>query len=225
MNARQCITMGRRDPGPDVTAGDALRRAQALSVPTRVAVLDELRRSAQPMSAGDLAAVVGVHRTAVRQHLTVLADVGLVAAETVPPSGRGRPKSVFRALADPDPYQHLALMLSDAVAHGLTPREAGHRHGERVAPSPEGPLATLVGETTRLGFRPSVRDRGKGVQEVVLHACPFADVAAVNAAAICGLHRGIAEGVLARAGGLEVVDLHVADPHKAGCRLVTRPAT
>ncbi|MEN9646179.1 MAG: hypothetical protein RL238_2848 [Actinomycetota bacterium] len=208
-----------------MTDGDALRRAQALAVPTRVAVLDALRRRDEPMTAAQLAAVIGVHHTAVRQHLAVLAEVGLVAAETLPPAGRGRPKSVYRALTDPDPYQHLSLMLADAVSLGLTPREAGHRHGERVTPSPDGPLATLVGETTRLGFRPTVRDRGKGVQEVVLHTCPFADVAAVNAAAICGLHRGIAEGVLARTGGLEVVDLHVADPHKAGCRLVTRPAT
>lgn len=194
-------------------------------MPTRVAVLEELRRSEVALTAAQLAAVIGVHHTAVRQHLAVLAEVGLVASETLPPSGRGRPTSAYRALVDPDPYQHLARMLADAVAHGLTPREAGHLHGERVVPSPDGPLATLVGETTRLGFRPTVRDRGKGVQEVVLHTCPFAEVAAANPAAICGLHRGIAEGVLARTGGLEVVDLHVADPHKAGCRLVTRPTT
>ncbi len=208
-----------------MTDGDALRRARALAVPTRVAVLEELRRSDRPMTAAHLAAVIGVHHTAVRQHLAVLADVGLVASETLPPSGRGRPTSVFRALVDPDPYQHLAHMLADAATHGLTSREAGFRHGERVAPSTDGPLATLVAETTRLGFRPTVRDRGKGVQEVVLQTCPFAEVAAANPAAICGLHRGIAEGVLARTGGLEVVDLHVADPHRAGCRLVTRIVT
>lgn len=215
--------MGRRSSGHDVTGGDALRRARALAVPTRVAVLDELRRSPAPMTAAALAEVIGVHHTAVRQHLAVLAEAGLVAGDTLPPDGRGRPRTVYRVLADPQPYQHLALMLSDAVTQGLTPQEAGHLHGERVVPSPDGPLATLVGETTRLGFHPTVRDRGKGVQEVVLHVCPFAEVAAANADAICGLHRGIAEGVLARAGGLEVVDLHVADPHKAGCRLITRP--
>ena len=83
-------------------------------------------------------------------------------------------------------------------------------------------MATLRGETERLGFRPRVRDRGNGTHELVLAACPFAESPRCAPATVCDLHRGIAEGVCERSGGLEVVDLHVADPHRGGCRLVVR---
>jgi predicted ArsR family transcriptional regulator len=202
--------------------GDALRRAKALAAPTRVAVLEHLRRAGRPCAAQEVADALGVHHTAVRQHLTLLVEAGLVGPVPMPPQGRGRPKVLYRALADPDPYQHLALMLSEVISEGFTPRTAGHRQGLAVEPSPAGPLATLFGETERLGFRPRVRDRGHGTHELLLAACPFAEVAAVAPATVCDLHRGIAEGVCERSGGLEVVDLHVADPHRGGCRLVVQ---
>lgn len=166
--------------------------------------------------------MVGVHHTAVRQHLTVLGDAGLVAAVPQRPEGRGRPRIAYRALTDPQPYQHLATALADAVQSGRTAREAGHLHGAKVEPSPAGPIATLRDETERLGFRPRLRARGQGRHELVLDACPFADVAAVSPAVVCELHLGLAEGVLSRSGDVEVVELKVADPHRGGCRFTLR---
>jgi len=202
--------------------GDALRRAKALSTPTRVAVYDHLRRADALVTPQELAALLGVHHTAIRQHLTVLADAGLVASEAFPPSGRGRPRIGYRTAMDPEPYVLLAATLAAAVTDGITAREAGRRQGMTVRPSVEGPLATLRDETQRLGFRPRVRERRSGDVDIVLDACPFADVAAHAPETICQLHRGIAEGVAERTGGLRIVDLHVAEPHHGGCRLVTR---
>lgn len=200
--------------------GDALRRAKALSAPTRVELLAVLRRSGEPLTAQELAEGLGVHHTAVRQHLVVLADVGLVAAVPQAPQGRGRPKMGYRALVDPDPYQHLSLMLASAAAEGISAREAGRRFGGAVAPSPDGGVATLRVEAERLGFQPRVRPRTAGVCEIVLDRCPFAEVAAVSPEAVCDLHRGLAEGIAAATGEIEILDLHVADPRRGGCRLV-----
>ena len=216
--------MERRPAAVDVgvSGGDALRRARALGAPTRVAVLDALRLAAGPLTPQDLAAAVGVHHTAVRQHLAVLADAGLVAAVPLAPAGRGRPRVAYRPLADPQPYQQLATALIGAVAAGGAARQAGAAHGAKVSPSPRGALATLFHETERLGFQPHVRSRGQGRHELILGACPFADVAAISPDVVCDLHMGLAEGIVARAGGIEVTGLKVADPHRGGCRFTLR---
>lgn len=215
--------MGRPPTPREAPEGDALRRARALAAPTRLAVLELLRGADEPLTPQRLATRLGVHHTAVRQHLVVLAEAGMVEAVRLPAEGRGRPRVAYRPLGDPDPYQRLSAMLADAVGAGLTPREAGRRHGLEVTPLAEGAVATLLAETDRLGFRPRVRD-ARGRLELVLETCPFADVAASSPQVVCDLHRGIAEGIVERTGGLEIVDLRAADPHTAGCRLITRPS-
>ncbi len=147
----------------------------------------------------------------------------MVEGVQLPAQGRGRPRVAYRALGDPDPYLRLSSMLADAVSEGLSPREAGRRHGLDVTPLAEGAIATLLAETERLGFRPRVRG-GRGRLELVLDACPFAEVAAVAPQVVCDLHLGIAEGIAERTGDLEIVALRAADPHTAGCRLITRPS-
>lgn len=215
--------MGRPPANSDVPDGDALRRARALAVPTRRSILELLSDSGEPITPQALAAVLGMHHTAVRQHLVVLVAAGMVEAVQLAPEGRGRPRVAYRRLGDPDPYVHLSTMLADALDDGISPREAGRRQGRDVTPLVEGAVATLLAETTRLGFHPQVRD-GRGRLELVLDACPFADVAAAAPSVVCELHRGIAEGIVERTGELEIVDLRAADPHTAGCRIVTRPS-
>lgn len=176
------------------------------------------------MTAQELAAPLGVHHTAVRQHMEQLIDAGLVSVVHLPPDGPGRPRVAYRVAGEADPYRRLATMLAWAAAEGISPQEAGRRHGLGVVAHGEDPVDALVAETARLGFRPRVR-QGRGTVDLVLQACPFADVAAASPEVVCQLHRGIAEGVAERTGGLEVVDLRVADPHTAGCRLVARRLT
>lgn len=214
--------MAPRSRQGEATDDGALRRARALAAPTRVAMLELLRGAEGPLTAQQLGAALGVHHTAVRQHAAVLAEAGLLRATVLPPEGRGRPRLGYTAVDDPDPYRQLAGMLAEAVRERRTPREVGQRHGAEVTPSPEGPLATLKAEADRLGFQPVVRARGKGRHDVVLQACPFAEVAADDPATVCALHQGLAEGIAERAGGLEVEALHVADPRHGGCRLTVR---
>lgn len=200
---------------------DALRRAKALSAPTRVEIMTLLRDAPSPLTAAALAGAIGIHHTAVRQHLAVLADAGLVLSQALPVEGRGRPRTGYTVAAEGVPYRELAGMLADAVRTGRSARDAGRDAGLLVEPSPDGPIATLRDEAQRLGFEPRARRRG-AVQEIVLGACPFADLATTQPETVCELHVGLAEGIAERAGGLAVEGIHLADPHKGGCRIVIR---
>lgn len=203
--------------------GGALLRAKAMAAPTRVAMVAYLRVSAKPLSVAALADAIGIHRTAVRRHLAVLADAGLVRSLPLPIEGRGRPRIGFTTIDESVPYRELAGVLADAVRSGSTAREAGRTAGLRVAPSAAGPIATLRDEAERLGFDRQVRDRGS-VHEVVLRTCPFADLATVQPDTVCELHVGLAEGIAQRAGGVVVDGIRLADPHRGGCRIVVRPS-
>lgn len=213
--------MGNRPQHVD-SEGGALRRAKALSTARRVDLFDRLRVAPAPLTAGSLAGAMGIHHTAVRQHLAVLIEAGLVRPEPLPVQGRGRPRTGYTAVVDTVPYRELAGMLADAVRNGHTARDAGREAGRRVAPSPAGALVTLRNEAQRLGFEPEVRS-GAATHDVVLRACPFADLATSLPDTVCELHVGLAEGIVEGDGGrLEVQGIRLADPHKGGCRIVVR---
>ncbi len=218
--------MAGRSP-QDTGDGGALRRAKALSVPTRVEIVERLSSASTPLTAAQLADALGVHHTVVREHLAMLMGAGLVASEGLPITGRGRPRTGYVAVAEPEPghaYRVLAGLLADAMADGVGAREVGRRAGAALSPSPAGALATVRDEAERLGFRPQVRSKAD-VHEIVLHDCPFVAVAVERPETVCELHLGLAEGVCERAGGMVVEGLRLADPRKGGCRLTLRSLT
>lgn len=222
--ARQCITMGRRPASPDAAQGDARRRARALATPTRRRLLDLLEAADAPRTAQDLAVDLEVHPTAVRQHMAVLLDTGLVEQVTLPAVGRGRPRVAYRPAGERDPYRWLAGALASGAGDGLTPREIGRRIGAEHAGAGVDDLAgALVTEARRIGFRPELRANGD-VIDIVLAECPFAEVASVSPHVVCDLHRGIAEGIVATADPTMGVELRPAPPHTAGCHLTARRA-
>jgi predicted ArsR family transcriptional regulator len=102
-------------------------------------------------------------------------------------------------------------------------RKAGRRSGRARKAAGGSGTGAMVDEASRLGFQPSLEPRHDGEVDIVLNACPFADVAAADPKTVCQLHLGIAEGLAASIGGLEVTHLHVADPFAAGCRIGLRP--
>lgn len=77
---------------------------QALSTPSRLLILDCLRRS--PLPVAELAATVGMEQSAVSHQLRLLRHLGLVTGER-----RGR--QVIYALHDP----HVGDLLDEAVGH------------------------------------------------------------------------------------------------------------
>ncbi len=214
--------MGNRPQHVD-SEGGALRRAKALSATSRVELLARLRDSDAPLTAGSLATALGIHHTAVRRHLAVLVDAGLVRSIPLPARGRGRPSTGYVAAGPPEgaAYRELAGMLAQAVRTGGSARSAGRDAGRRVPPLAAGPLATLIGEADRLGFQPELRGTDERT-ELMLGACPFADLAEMQPETVCELHLGLAEGIADRSGGIEVVGIRLADPQTGGCRIMLR---
>jgi predicted ArsR family transcriptional regulator len=202
-----------------------VQRAKALADPTRARLLEILDASDTPVLVADLATSLGVHSTAIRQHLTKLIDAGLVTAERLDPTGRGRPRHGYRTVpARVAPYRTLAEVLAEAVRNGRSAREQGHLVGARAAVTDGDGIAALVDEAARWGFEPKVRSRRNGTTDIVLQSCPFASLAASDPATICELHLGLAEGVVSNHHDITVESLHTADPHRGECRFTVRTA-
>ncbi len=115
-------------------------------------------------------------------------------------------------------------MLAEAVRTGQSARATGRAVGARAAPSTDDPIQALVNEAGRLGFEPVARSGKGGTTQIVLQACPFAELADLDPDTVCSLHLGLAEGLAERVGGVEIEGLRSADPHRGGCTLTVRAA-
>jgi predicted ArsR family transcriptional regulator len=207
-------------------------QARALGDPTRHAIFRRVAAAPDPVTVAELTEHVGLHHTAVRQHLAKLVAAGLVVEDVERRSTRGRPR--LRYALDPasaerwephGPYERLAVLLAEALGSGESPLEVGRRAGlGRALPESEGgAIGAIRAEMTRQGFQPSLRRRRGGI-ELVLGRCPFEAAAVANPQAVCALHLGLAQGTAERVGGIEVEGLLPRDPRRAGCRLLLRPA-
>lgn len=89
------------DPGLAGRLADLMR---ALSTPSRLMILGELRQRA--LAVGDLAEAIGMEPSAVSQQLRVLRHLGFVI-------GTRRGRQVIYALHDP----HVGALLDEAISH------------------------------------------------------------------------------------------------------------
>lgn len=195
-----------------------VRRHEALSVPSRVLLLDLLRDATGPLGVRELAGASGLHLTTVRFHLGVLCEAGFARKHVAPATGRGRPRAVYSAThaADPGPYATLAAALAATLAPTADERRdraerAGRAMAAAHAPTPGTPPATgpealdrVVALFTELGFEPDVDG-----QRIRLHACPYREVAVAHPDVVCGLHLGMLRGLLDDCGApLQAPELH-----------------
>jgi predicted ArsR family transcriptional regulator len=213
--------------------GDELQReARALGDPTRHRLFRYIAEAPGPVGVAELTDFVALNHNAVRQHLAVLKDAGLVVEEVENRTRPGRPRLFYRLAPEvagrwgtPGAYAWLASLLSDAVRRHLEPRQVGrqegHRRGAELAGSGES-LDLLEEEMERRGFRPTRLEQGAHKVEFVLERCPFSDVAGSDPDTVCQLHLGLAEGLAEGLGGLDVERLVAKNPQQAGCRLTVR---
>lgn len=210
---------------------DLQQEARALGDPTRHRIFRFVAEAAHPVGVAELTDYMGLNHNAVRQHLAVLKDAGLVLEGIEGRTRPGRPRLLYRlnpetagAWGTSGPYEYLASLFGEALRDGMSPREAGRHAGRREAEHLDAvgdPVDVLEKDMTQRGFRPTRADRGANI-DFVFGRCPFEDVAAANPEAVCQVHLGLAEGMAEGLDGLEVLRLVPKNPHRAGCRLATR---
>lgn len=205
------------------TTGDALDRAKALASPVRARIHEIVAAAEAPVTVAHLVEATGLHRRAVGLHLRQLAQAGLVREFTLPPTGRGRPRLAYRAV-DPQPYRTMSAWLTSGLTRSAAV-ELGRAAGRSLSAAGIDGVERIVAEAAQRGFRPTV-EPGEGDRlELVLHHCPYADLARTDPAVVCGLHRGVLDGIAEAAGDVVVERLEIADPVTAGCRLRVRRIT
>jgi predicted ArsR family transcriptional regulator len=212
-------------------AADLQVQAKALGNPTRHRLFRYIADAQAPVTVAELTGYAGLNHNAIRQHLTVLNEAGLVTEEAERRDRPGRPRLLYRldpeAVGEwgtPGAYAWLASLLTAALRNRQDPRQAGRQEGHRRAaemPGPGDPASLLEQEMARRGFRPARSDRGP-VTEFTLGRCPFAEVAATDPGTICQLHLGLAEGLSEGLGGLVTQRLAAKPARRAGCRLTVR---
>jgi predicted ArsR family transcriptional regulator len=205
---------------------------KALGDNTRYAIYLELARSPLPLTTAEIAEVLGLHVNTVRPHLERMRDVGLLQVEAEARGSVGRPQHRYSLAADapslglePSPFPMLArVLLAAAAAAGVEGDEvagAAREQGRADAAAwvEEGPpeaapgspaidcLDALLLEQSRLGFDPALVTDETGATLAFAH-CPFRDLAEANPDLVCGLHRGLIEGVVEYFPGTSVACFH-----------------
>ena len=191
----------------------------AFGDPTRRALYRIAVQAAEPLSAGEAAAIVGVHRTVARAHLQRLAELGLLQVGVRRGPGGGRPAKVYvvtteplTAALPPRRYERLAGLLAGALRGAADSEEAaaaaaeavGWTYGrDEVARLGASRAAALEGSGggVRLtpaaaqswlddnGFRATVV-AGAPV-DICLRNCVFRELAIADPLLVCALDRGV----------------------------------
>ena len=204
---------------------DAMQdQARALADPSRFRIFRFIVEADAPVAVAELTELLGFNHNAIRQHLAVLTDTGLVAEFDEVRTTRGRPRKQYQARADAlhafrsvsGSYERLAHLLLELHGSDQSAFDVGRAHSLSQAtptgPS-DGPIDTLLRILTLEGFEPTQDDDGA----IVLHHCPFAGVAEQNPGVVCELHRGLLAGAAEAAGSKIKVDLSPRPPVTAGC--------
>jgi len=165
----------------------------------------------------DVAASTGLHTNTARFHLDGLVDAGLVDRTTEARDQPGRPRALYiarpgSARGGQRSYRLLAEILTSYLASqsdrpAASAVEAGEAWGRFLADRPapyrrvDEATATqrLVAALEEIGFAPEAVGTGSSSTErqILLHHCPFREVAEEHRDIVCGVHLGLMRGVLA----------------------------
>lgn len=196
-------------------ADPAVRTHKALSDVSRFRILEELRAGG-PKDAHQLGQQIGLHPNTIRSHADQLIRAQLVRTMTASALGRGRPRVLYEAVADPQGrlesgYQLLAQILTSCLASidqaQPAAESAGRNWGNYLAEKPP-PFSAIsadeatqkvVGLMSELGFMPEAVAEPAG-RRVLFHRCPYRQVAESNEEIVCSVHLGMLKGALAEMG-------------------------
>lgn len=220
----------RADPQPGPVLGDS-----------RARVFSALQRRAEGTSVTDVARQVGLHPNTARFHLDGLVEQGLAVRETERRDAPGRPRTLYRASTDSHrggrrSYRLLAEILTSWLATqsphaGEAAQAAGSAWGrfltDRPAPFRRVDTASAIRQLTEIlddiGFAPEPV-AAAGEQRILLHHCPFREVAEQHPEVACAVHLGLMRGVLSELSApVEAVALDAfVEPNLCVTRLTDR---
>ena len=188
---------------------------KALADVSRLRILEDLRGQG-PLDSRELGRLIGLHPNTIRSHVDQLIEAGLVRALTAPAAGRGRPRVLYEAIADSASvqqvgYRLLAQILASYLASTDHPQavaeSAGRAWGSYLTEKPQPftevsadeAMQKVVGLFDELGFMPEAVEES-GEHKILLHRCPFREVAESNQKVVCAVHLGMLKGALAEMG-------------------------
>lgn len=223
----------------DLTRADSAAPALGDS---RAEVLGVLQAAGGPLTVTETAERVKLHPNTARFHLDGLVEQGLATREAEQRDTPGRPRTLYRANAESQrtgrrSYRLLAEILTSYLAtqtpHASAAAEqAGEAWGrfltERPAPFREIDAATAIQELTKvlddIGFAPEV-DTAPRDSRILLHHCPFREVAEQHPDVACAVHLGLMRGVLSELKApVEAASLDAfVEPNLCVTRLADRP--
>lgn len=202
-------------------------QAKALADPSRFRLFQFIADARRPVGVAELTELLGFNHNAIRQHLAILVEAGLVDESNEKRTTRGRPRkqyglrsdalSAFRSVSGS--YERLADLLLELVASGDTPYDVGFRAGAAATGSKAGEQSLeratdlLLQDLSTSGFEPERKKSGV----IKLQHCPFADVASKDPSVVCELHRGLINGQLSATGVGLTASLDIRSPKRAGC--------
>jgi predicted ArsR family transcriptional regulator len=226
--------MPSRDRGYERASQVALyvpgRSGDVLAQPTRARLFSRLARVGRAVSTKELSDALGLHRSGVRVHLERLHAARLVSRERLPQK-LGRPRYGWQIAPDalpggepPDAYRTLARWLARSISsHPARLREVertGRELGQEVLPPRDrsAPVQSMGRALTALGFAPQSKLKRNGRAVFTLGNCPYRGAVHENQAVVCGLHRGVTQGLLdALEPSAKLADFVPKDPDRAGC--------
>jgi predicted ArsR family transcriptional regulator len=193
--------------------------ADVFGDPTRRGIYRHLREATEPLSASEVAAVFGLHRTVARAHLERLSELGLVESGTRRRAGGGRPAKTYvltgerlEVMLPPRRYELLSRALLRLIDTAVEPAVAGdvafslgRSFGEETAAAIAGdsvqtpvalaPKAVLAWmDDAGYGVTLSNGDPGKVVLEV--HNCVYFELAEEFPDIVCRFDCGTLCGML-----------------------------
>ncbi|HEX6262473.1 MAG TPA: helix-turn-helix domain-containing protein [Actinomycetota bacterium] len=217
----------------------ALEIHKALADNTRFRLYRHLRLMDRPVSVREMSRRLSLHPNTLRPHLRRLEEAGLVRHELRKSDGVGRPQMLYVGVEPAGDEGRDFRLLSEMLLGTIQTRRQLERAtalargwGEylvsRDAPKPgvrlpdRKNLAVLQSAMDRAGFEPRFRRQGTSV-EVTFRRCPFRELVDDHREVVCGLHRGLLEGML---GGLRPpLELRELKPfvERGVCRLRAAP--
>jgi predicted ArsR family transcriptional regulator len=181
---------------------------------TRSSVLEVLQDTGAQLGVNDVATRLSLHPNTVRFHLDALLASGLVDSEAEQRDLPGRPRTLYSANANSASagrrnYRLLAEILASSMAAQTShPREvainAGREWGRYLGEGPPPFKRVDANEATRrlvtamedIGFAPEAVTKGRR-RQVLVHRCPFREVAQEHPEVVCSIHLGLMNGLLA----------------------------